>query len=59
MQCNIVKEPESYSDPVREIKFFDFQDAIKLKLSPTETLPEDVEMAFSVKDAANWSPIFD
>lgn len=59
MQCEIEQEPESYEDPVREIKFFSFKEAEKLKLSPTETLPEDIEMAFSVKDEAQWQPIFD
>lgn len=59
MEADIKKEPEDYADQHREINFFTLEETKKLHLSPTETLEEDITMAFKAKDDENWQPYFD
>lgn len=55
--------PESLPDVLGndkiEIKFVTKEEALKMPLAPSETLPEDIEMAFDSNKHGTWEPFFD
>lgn len=59
MEAEIKHEPKDYTEQHREVKFVTLEDARELSLSPTETLFEDIEMAFDSKNDADFEPFFD
>lgn len=59
VQATPEKIPEKLGSDKIEIKFVTKEEALKMKLAPSETLPEDIEMAFEEHAQDTWETKFD
>lgn len=59
VEANIIEIPENSEEQVAQLQFFTKEEALAAKLSPSETLPEDIEMAFAAHNNEKWETLFD
>lgn len=59
VEANIIEMPENSEEQVAQLQFFTKEEALAAKLSPSETLPEDIEMAFAAHNNEKWETLFD